>query len=200
MDTTTLLIIIIIVLLVGGGGWYGRDAGSRAAAMFSACAQPSAHVSTRSSKAPGKPRRAFVDTPLAFYRFPQRLIQVFEFCRVPQNPRPFAPRAVIDLARDQPCNEHSVERLGLFDRAMPSQPQRPASPADGLTLLRPPGTSSKTPVRNPIDGIPVTAGLNVSHSPSRRSKLALIASVEKEGGWFTAEHGQKSSRSASASS
>ena len=39
-----------------------------------------------------KPRRAFVDPALALDKIPQRLIQVLEFRRVPQHPRPFAPR------------------------------------------------------------------------------------------------------------
>ena len=81
--------------------------------MFSACAQPSAHVSTMSSKAPGKPRRAFVDAPLAFYKVPQWLIQVFEFCRVPQNPRPFSPRALIGLVTEalRALFDEAVNRL-----------------------------------------------------------------------------------------
>ena len=115
--------------------------------MFSACAQPSAHVSTMSSKAPGKPRRAFVDAPLAFYRVPQWLIQVFEFCRVPQNPRPFAPRALIGLVTICRTINYGRERFRLPDRRIPSQVQRPVSAADGPTLLGPPRDESKTAVR-----------------------------------------------------
>ena len=51
-----------------------------------------------SPKAPGEPRRAFVDSTLAFDKVPQRLIQVLVLCRVPKHPRPFAPRPIIDFA------------------------------------------------------------------------------------------------------
>jgi len=50
-----------------------------------------------SPKTPGKTRRAFVDAAFAFDELTQWLIQVLVLCRVPQNPRPFAPRPIIDL-------------------------------------------------------------------------------------------------------
>ena len=51
-----------------------------------------AHVCDLLSPATSKPGRAFVDAALALDEIAQRLIQVFEFCRVPKHPRPFVPR------------------------------------------------------------------------------------------------------------
>jgi hypothetical protein len=38
-----------------------------------------------SPEATGKPRRTFVDTAFALNKITQRLVQVLEFCRVPQH-------------------------------------------------------------------------------------------------------------------
>jgi hypothetical protein len=44
------------------------------------------------------PVRTFVDAALALNEIPQLLIQILELRGVPQRPRPFALRAVIDLS------------------------------------------------------------------------------------------------------
>jgi hypothetical protein len=62
--------------------------------------------SSVSREAKGKSERTFVDTALARDEISQRFIQVLEFCRVPQYPRPLAPRSIIDLVTISRAKNH----------------------------------------------------------------------------------------------
>jgi len=73
------------------------------------------------SKSTGKPTRAFVDTALALNEIPQRFIHFLEFGRVPQYPRPLAPRALIDPVAICRAKNHSGKRFCLPHRRIPAQ-------------------------------------------------------------------------------
>jgi len=62
-----------------------------------------------SPEAPGKPRSTFVDTALAFDVGSQRFIQVFEFRRVPQNPRPLTASPIIRFLAICGAKDHGRE-------------------------------------------------------------------------------------------
>ena len=68
-------------------------------------------VCSTSTKATRKAFRAFVKAALASYEVTQGFIQVLEFHRVPQQPRPFAPRPTIDLVGISRAKNHSGERF-----------------------------------------------------------------------------------------
>ena len=51
---------------------------------MTSCRRPSATLPT-SPKAPGKPRRAFVDSTFALDKITQRFVLILEFRRVPQH-------------------------------------------------------------------------------------------------------------------
>ena len=97
-----------------------------------------AHACDLLSPATSKPRRTFVDAALALDKIAQRFSQILEFCGVSQNPRPFAPRPVIDLFWIGRGTNDACEGFWLSDRRIPSLMQRPMSTVDGPTLLRPP--------------------------------------------------------------
>jgi hypothetical protein len=82
-----------------------------------------------------KPRRAFVDAAFALDEIGKRLIQVFEFCRVRQHPRPFTPRPIIDLFRIGRAMNDGCEGLRLPDRRISSQAQCPICTVDWGHLL-----------------------------------------------------------------
>ena len=84
-----------------------------------------------------KSRRAFVDAAFALDEIRKRLIQVFEFCRVPQHTGPFAAGPAIDLFWIRRGTNDACEGFRPFDRKIPSQAQRPTGTLDGFSLLRP---------------------------------------------------------------
>ena len=91
----------------------------------------------QSPKTPGKTGCTIVDTTPAFDKITQQLIQGFEFRRVPQNARPFAPRPVIDLFSIGRTKDQSGKRFGLSCRVVPTQVQRPMSTLDCPALPHP---------------------------------------------------------------
>ena len=64
-----------------------------------------------SPKTTSIPLRACVDAAPGFHEIPQRLIQILELCRVPQRPRPLAPRPVVDLVWVGRAKDHSGKRF-----------------------------------------------------------------------------------------
>jgi len=128
---------------------YNIDLGARAADSLA-----------QSPETPGKTGCTFVDTTPALDKITQRLIQVFEFRRVPQNTRPFAPRPVIDFFWIGRTKDHSGKRFRLSQQRESSQVQRPMSTVDCPTLLRPCHDGFENGGQILIDRIPVAAGLN----------------------------------------
>ena len=151
-----------------------------------------------SPKTPRKPRCAFVDAALALDKLAQRLAQVLEFCRVPQHTGPFAPGPIIDLVVICGTINDGREWFGLSYRVMPPQVQRPMSTVDCPTLQSPRHDGFENGAQIAID---TPSRLPISHSLLQPQQTGPHrVGRKRNGGWFTAEHGQKSARSASASS
>jgi hypothetical protein len=108
-----------------------------------------------SAQATGIPRRTFVDPALALDEDPQRLIQALEFGRVPQHPRPLAPRPLIDLATISRAKNHSSKWFRLPNRRIPPQVQCPMSALNCSTLMCPPRDGFENSGQVSIDRIPV---------------------------------------------
>ena len=92
---------------------------------------------TVSPEAPRIPLRASVESATALDEIAQRLVQILEFCSVPQRPRPFAPRPVIGLVMISRAKDHRCKRFRPSNRVVPSQVQCSMSTVDCPILLRP---------------------------------------------------------------
>jgi len=81
------------------------------------------------------------------------------FRGVPQHPRPFASRPVIDLIWIGRAKNYCRERLGFSNRRIPSQVQGPISALDGLTLLCPRLDEPEDQCQIAVNSIPSAGGL-----------------------------------------